>query len=184
MTSALVGKSASGTQFTGFTGTKVQMLTPEALRARSAERNRRKQNIVLSLLALLVQEYRYGHLRRCLLAGSLIKQYEAVHGTAAGMWRAHLAGNETSLNPLGMVEALIEALLYSVVRNDGRPAVRCIQIFYYQAAILYYQAEIFCHAGAGGLLPSAAAMLAPRICQRAGHARCCRPFWPHNRAFC
>ena len=123
------------------------MLTPEALRARSAERNVRKQKMVLSLLALLVHEYRYGHLRRCLLAGSLIKQYEAVHGTAAAMWRAHLAGNETSLNPLGMAEALIEALLYSVVRNDG-PAVRCIQIFYYQAEILYYQAEIFCYAGA------------------------------------
>jgi hypothetical protein len=123
------------------------MLTPEALRARSAERNRRKQKMVLSLLALLVQDCRYGHLRRCLLAGSLIKQYEAVHGTAAAMWRAHLAGNETSLNPLGMAEALIEALLYSVVRNDG-PAVRCIQIFYYQAEILYYQAEIFCYAGA------------------------------------
>jgi len=148
MTSALVGKSASGTQFTGFTGTKVQMLTPEALRARSAERNWRKQNMVLSLLALLVQEYRYGHLRRCLLAGSLIKQYEAVHGTAAAMWRAHLAGNETSLNPLGMAEALIEALLYSVVRNDGSPAVRCIQILYCQAEILYYQTEIFCYAGA------------------------------------
>merc|ERR1719224_340339 len=39
--------------------------------------------------------------------GRLIKEYEASHGTVADMWEAHLRGEETSLNPLGLVEALI-----------------------------------------------------------------------------
>jgi len=42
--------------------------------------------------------------------GRLIKEYEASHGTVADMWEAHLRGEETSLNPLGMVEALIGAM--------------------------------------------------------------------------
>ena len=32
--------------------------------------------------------------------GSLIKEFEASHGTVSDMWHAHLAGQETSLNPL------------------------------------------------------------------------------------
>lgn len=35
---------------------------------------------------------------------------EASHGTVSDMWQAHLRGEETSLNPLGMVEALIGAM--------------------------------------------------------------------------
>lgn len=42
--------------------------------------------------------------------GSLIKEFEASHGTVADMWEAHLRGEETSLNPLGMIEALIGAM--------------------------------------------------------------------------
>merc|ERR1719420_1559023 len=42
--------------------------------------------------------------------GTLIKEFEASHGTVADLWHAHLRGEETSLNPLGMVEALIEAM--------------------------------------------------------------------------
>ena len=42
--------------------------------------------------------------------GTLIKEYEASHGTVADMWEAHKRGEETSLNPLGMVEALIGAM--------------------------------------------------------------------------
>jgi hypothetical protein len=41
----------TGTQFTCCTGAKVQILTPEELRARGPQ--------VLSLLALLVQKYKY-----------------------------------------------------------------------------------------------------------------------------
>ena len=46
--------------------------------------------------------------------GSLIKEFEASHGTVSDMWHAHLAGQETSLNPLGLVEALISAMQHSV----------------------------------------------------------------------
>jgi isocitrate dehydrogenase len=45
--------------------------------------------------------------------GTIIKEFEASHGTAADMWAAHLDGNETSFNPLGMVEALLSAMRHS-----------------------------------------------------------------------
>lgn len=45
--------------------------------------------------------------------GTIIKEYEASHGTVADMWEAHLRGEETSMNPLGMVEALIGAIDHS-----------------------------------------------------------------------
>mmetsp|Transcript_10389 Transcript_10389/g.20990 ORF Transcript_10389/g.20990 Transcript_10389/m.20990 type:complete len:508 (-) Transcript_10389:210-1733(-) len=47
--------------------------------------------------------------------GALIKEYEASHGTVADMWAAHLRGEETSLNPLGMAEALIGAMNHAAV---------------------------------------------------------------------
>mmetsp|Transcript_56203 Transcript_56203/g.132436 ORF Transcript_56203/g.132436 Transcript_56203/m.132436 type:complete len:523 (-) Transcript_56203:103-1671(-) len=51
--------------------------------------------------------------------GSLIKEFEASHGTVSDMWLAHQAGQETSLNPLGLVEALIGAMQHSVALNKG-----------------------------------------------------------------
>ena len=45
--------------------------------------------------------------------GTLIKEFEASHGTVADMYHDHLEGKETSLNPLGMVYALLEAMDYS-----------------------------------------------------------------------
>mmetsp|Transcript_33312 Transcript_33312/g.81145 ORF Transcript_33312/g.81145 Transcript_33312/m.81145 type:complete len:549 (-) Transcript_33312:434-2080(-) len=51
--------------------------------------------------------------------GSLIKEFEASHGTVADMWEAHLKGKETSLNPLGLVEALIGAVDHSVDLAGG-----------------------------------------------------------------
>lgn len=42
--------------------------------------------------------------------GSLIKEFEASHGTVADLWKMHLDGEETSFNPLGMAEALMGAL--------------------------------------------------------------------------
>jgi len=42
--------------------------------------------------------------------GQLIKEYEASHGTVADLWHAHLRGEETSMNPLGMVVALLGAM--------------------------------------------------------------------------
>lgn len=37
-------------------------------------------------------------------------EFEASHGTVADLWQAHLDGKETSMNPLGMVEALLGAM--------------------------------------------------------------------------
>jgi len=45
--------------------------------------------------------------------GTLIKEFEASHGTVADLWYAHQRGEETSMNPLGMVEALLGAMDHS-----------------------------------------------------------------------
>lgn len=45
--------------------------------------------------------------------GSLIKEYEASHGTVSDLWHDHLKGKETSLNPLGLVEAMIGAMQHA-----------------------------------------------------------------------
>ena len=55
--------------------------------------------------------------------GSMIKEYEASHGTVADMWEAHKRGEETSLNPLGMVEALIGAMNHAADLAGGKPEV-------------------------------------------------------------
>eukprot|EP00322_Chrysochromulina_rotalis_P005331 CAMPEP_0115848420 /NCGR_PEP_ID=MMETSP0287-20121206/10914_1 /TAXON_ID=412157 /ORGANISM="Chrysochromulina rotalis, Strain UIO044" /LENGTH=482 /DNA_ID=CAMNT_0003302335 /DNA_START=36 /DNA_END=1484 /DNA_ORIENTATION=+ len=51
--------------------------------------------------------------------GTMIKEYEASHGTVADMWEAHERGEETSLNPLGMVEALIGAMDHAASLHGG-----------------------------------------------------------------
>jgi len=51
--------------------------------------------------------------------GTLIKEFEASHGTVADMWAAHQEGKETSMNPLGMVEALIGALDHAAALEGG-----------------------------------------------------------------
>jgi len=45
--------------------------------------------------------------------GTPIAEYEASHGTVADLWHMHLRGEETSLNPLGLAEALIGAMNHS-----------------------------------------------------------------------
>merc|ERR550525_2021886 len=45
--------------------------------------------------------------------GTLIKEFEASHGTVADLWHAHLRGEETSMNPLGMVMGLLDAMDYA-----------------------------------------------------------------------
>lgn len=52
--------------------------------------------------------------------GSVIKQFEASHGTVSDMYRRHLDGEETSLNPLGMVYALFEAMKHSEILESGK----------------------------------------------------------------
>ena len=53
--------------------------------------------------------------------GVMIKEYEASHGTVADMWEAHQRGEETSLNPLGMVEALVGAMSHAESLTAGGP---------------------------------------------------------------
>ena len=45
--------------------------------------------------------------------GTLLKQFEASHGTATDLWEKHLQGEETSLNPLGLMEALLGSMDYA-----------------------------------------------------------------------
>lgn len=45
--------------------------------------------------------------------GTEIKLFEASHGTVTDLWHMHLRGEETSLNPLGLAEALLCALEHS-----------------------------------------------------------------------
>lgn len=45
--------------------------------------------------------------------GARIMEFEASHGTVAAMWKKHKEGKETSMNPLGMVDALIGAMDHS-----------------------------------------------------------------------
>lgn len=55
--------------------------------------------------------------------GTLIKEFEASHGTVSDLWHLHLEGKETSLNPLGLVEAMVGAMEHAatldVERNPG-----------------------------------------------------------------
>jgi isocitrate dehydrogenase len=45
--------------------------------------------------------------------GRMIKEYEASHGTVADLWHMHLRGEETSFNPLGMIEAVIGSIQHA-----------------------------------------------------------------------
>jgi len=47
--------------------------------------------------------------------GNIIKEYEASHGTVTDLWEQHLNGEQTSLNPLGLVEALIGAMNHAAI---------------------------------------------------------------------
>jgi isocitrate dehydrogenase len=63
--------------------------------------------------------------------GNLIKEFEASHGTVSDLWHDHLAGKETSLNPLGLVEAMIGAMQHAaaldVERNPGDATKEVVQ---------------------------------------------------------
>lgn len=57
--------------------------------------------------------------------GRLIKEFEASHGTVTDLWLDHLAGKETSLNPLGIVEAMMGAMKHAATlahENDPSDA--------------------------------------------------------------
>jgi len=61
--------------------------------------------------------------------GVMIKEFEASHGTVADMWEAHLRGEETSLNPLGMVEALIGAMNHSATLAGDSEVKNTVTVF-------------------------------------------------------
>ena len=61
-------------------------------------------------------------------SGKTIKEFEARHGTVTDLWEAHLRGEETSMNPLGMVEALLSALSHSAALTGG-PVVEDMEHF-------------------------------------------------------
>jgi len=54
--------------------------------------------------------------------GTLIKEFEASHGTVADLWHMHLRGEETSMNPLGMVVALLGAMDHAAMLNPEAQA--------------------------------------------------------------
>eukprot|EP00998_Keelungia_sp_KM082_P007414 NODE_360_length_2043_cov_66.006263_g353_i0.p1 GENE.NODE_360_length_2043_cov_66.006263_g353_i0~~NODE_360_length_2043_cov_66.006263_g353_i0.p1 ORF type:complete len:411 (+),score=75.05 NODE_360_length_2043_cov_66.006263_g353_i0:94-1326(+) len=51
--------------------------------------------------------------------GRMIKEFEASHGTVTDMWLAHKRGEETSINPLGMVEALLNAMNHAATLHGS-----------------------------------------------------------------
>lgn len=54
---------------------------------------------------------------------TLIKEFEASHGTVTDLWDMHLAGKETSLNPLGLVTALVSAIDHAADVNGKTDTV-------------------------------------------------------------
>ena len=46
-------------------------------------------------------------------------EFEASHGTVADLWNAHQRGEKTSMNPLGMTEAILNAMLHSAFLAGG-----------------------------------------------------------------
>ncbi len=56
--------------------------------------------------------------------GSEIKEFEASHGTVSDMYRRHKQGTETSLNPLGLVVALIGAMNHSEKLAGGNGDIK------------------------------------------------------------
>ena len=51
--------------------------------------------------------------------GTIIKEFEASHGTVTDMWDDHVQGKETSLNPLSLIEALMGAMNHSAALYDA-----------------------------------------------------------------
>lgn len=56
--------------------------------------------------------------------GDMIKEFEASHGTVSDMEKRRLRGEETSLNPLGLVHALAEAMNHSETLAKGNGEIK------------------------------------------------------------
>lgn len=64
--------------------------------------------------------------------GSLIKEFEASHGTVSDLWNDHLAGRETSLNPLGLVEAIMGAMQHAAVLGMSATVILLLLVLFAQ----------------------------------------------------
>jgi isocitrate dehydrogenase len=53
----------------------------------------------------------------------LYSEWEASHGTVSDLWFSHLRGEPTSLNPLGLVDALVGAMNYSAELKSPEEAI-------------------------------------------------------------
>jgi isocitrate dehydrogenase len=111
--------------------------------------------------------------------GSLIKEFEASHGTVTDMWNAHLAGKETSLNPLGLVEALIGAVQHSVALNKGPADLHDFMSKIRKCVSPYppppvAPARLTRRRGRAQVHP-------PGVCQQPRHARPLGALGPHHR---
>lgn len=51
-----------------------------------------------------------------------LEEFEASHGTVADLYKAHLRGDETSMNPLGMVVALLGAMEHAATLQPAQKA--------------------------------------------------------------
>ena len=60
--------------------------------------------------------------------GEPIREFEASHGTVSDLWHAHQRGEPTSLNPLGMVEALVGAMQYADALRPGAGGHRVAEL--------------------------------------------------------
>ena len=67
--------------------------------------------------------------------GAMIKEFEASHGTVADLWHAHLRGEETSMNPLGMVEAVIGAVEHASSLKPGGDFSSTEDILHYTTSL-------------------------------------------------
>lgn len=56
--------------------------------------------------------------------GSYIKEFEASHGTVTDLWNNHLSGRETSLDPLGLAEAMIGAMEHSATIDVEKAEIK------------------------------------------------------------
>ena len=55
--------------------------------------------------------------------GTILKEFEASHGTNSTLWAEKMRGKETSLNPLSLIEAMIGAIEHAVKLNPGNDTV-------------------------------------------------------------
>lgn len=74
--------------------------------------------------------------------GSLIQEFEASHGTASDLYKQHLEGRRTSFNPLGMSDALFNAIMWAdELAGNMPPAADSPEV--HEAAVKAHSAGMF-----------------------------------------